>query len=154
MDCSTPGFADNHQYIELAQNHVYQVSDAIQPSHPLAPLNSPSLQSFSASGPFPMSQLVKSMVRWSKYFSFSISPSNDYSGLISFSIDWFALLAVQGTLHSHLQYHSLVQSICPLVLCFLYGSTLTSIHVYWKNCIFDSLGLCQISNLSAFLYAV
>ena len=70
-------------------------------------------------------------IRWPKYwnFSFSISPSNEYSGLISFRMDWFDLLEVQGTLKSLLQYHS----INSLVLSFLYNPTLISIPDYWKN---------------------
>ena len=72
-------------------------------------------------------------IRWPKYcsFSFSISPSNEYSGLISFTIDWFDLLAVQGTLKSLLQHHS--SSINFSVLSLLYGPTLISIHESWKN---------------------
>ena len=70
------------------------------------------LQSFPASGSFPMSQSVLH-IRWPKYwsFSFSISPSNEYSGLISFRIDWFNLLVVQETLKSLLQHHSSKASI-------------------------------------------
>ena len=77
-------------------------------------------------------------IRWPNYwnFSFSISPSNEYSGLISFRIDWFHLLAVQGTLKSILQHHSAKASNSP-VLSFLYGQALTSIHDYWKNHSFD-----------------
>ena len=72
-------------------------------------------------------------IRWPKYwsFSFSISPSSEYSGLISFRIDWFDLLAVQGTLKSSPT--SQLESINSSVLSLLYGSTLTSIHDYWKN---------------------
>ena len=72
-------------------------------------------------------------IRWPKYwsFSFSISPSNEYSGLISFRIDWLGLLAVQGTLKSLPQHHSSKETI--LQLSFLYSPTLTSIHDYWKN---------------------
>ena len=71
-------------------------------------------------------------IRWPKYwsFSFSIRPSNEYSGLISFRMDWLYLLAVQGTLRSLLQHHS---SKASLALSFLYSLTLTSIHDYWKN---------------------
>ena len=87
------------------------------------------LQSFPASGSFPMSQ-----VYWS--FSFSISPSNEYSGLISFRIDWLDLLAVQGTLKSLLQHHN-SKSINSSVHCFLYSPTLISIRDYWKNHSFD-----------------
>ena len=77
-------------------------------------------------------------IRWSKYwsFSFSISPSNEYSGLISFRMDWLDLLAVQGTLKSLLQHHSF-KNINSLVLSFIYSPALTSIHDYWKNRSFD-----------------
>ena len=77
-------------------------------------------------------------IRWPKYwsFSFSISSSTEYSGLISFRIDWFDFLAVQGTLKSLLQHHSW-RSINSLAPSLLYSSTLTSIHDYWKNCSFD-----------------
>ena len=91
-----PELPVHHQLPELAQTHAYQVSGAIQPSHPLHPLLWPSI--------FPgikvFSYELALHVRWPKYwsFSFSISPSNEYSGLISFRIDWFNLLAVQGTL--------------------------------------------------------
>ena len=73
-------------------------------------------------------------MRWPKYwsFSFSISPSNEYPGLISFRMDWLDLLAVQGTLKSLFQHHSL-KSIHFLVLSFLHSQTLTSIHDHWKN---------------------
>ena len=72
-------------------------------------------------------------IRWPKYwsFSFNISPPNEYSGLISFRMDWLDLLAVQGTLKSLLQHHS--KSINFSALSFLYSPTLTSIHDYWKN---------------------
>ena len=72
-------------------------------------------------------------IRLPKYwtFSFSISPSNEYSGLISFKMDWLDLLAVQGTLKSLLQHHSSKASIQKL--SFLYSPTLTSIHDYWNN---------------------
>ena len=79
-------------------------------------------------------------IRWPRYwsFSFSISPSNEYSGLISFRIDWFDLLAVQRTsLHSKESSPTHFKSINSLVLSFLYGPTLTSIHDYWKNHSFD-----------------
>ena len=90
-------------------------------------------------------------IRWPKYwsFSFSISPSNEYSGLISFRIDWLDLLAVQGTLKSLLQHFS-SKSINSLALSFLYSPTLTSICDYWRK---HSLLLWQ-SNVSAFYYAV
>ena len=79
------------------------------------------------------------LIRWPKYwsFSFSISPSNEFSGLISFRMDWLDLLAVQGTLKSLLQHHTQFKSINSSALSFLYSPTLTSIHDYWKNHSFD-----------------
>ena len=98
MDCSTPGFPVQHQLLELAQTHVHWVSDTIQPSYPLS---SPS-PAFNFSQHQGLFQWVSFGIRWPKYwsFSFSISSSSEYSGLISFRIDWFDLLAVQGTLKS------------------------------------------------------
>ena len=83
-------------------------------------------------------------IRWPKYwsFSFSISPSNDYSGLISFRIDWLDLLAVQGTLKSLLSKPQF-KSINSSVLGFLYSPTFTSIHDYWKKHSFDYTDLCR-----------
>ena len=77
-------------------------------------------------------------IRWPKYwsFSFSISPSSEYSGLISFRMDWLDLLAVQGTLKSLLQHHSSKASILRCSVFFI-SPTLTSIHDYWKNHSFD-----------------
>ena len=104
MDYSTPGFPVHHQHPELAQTHVHRVDDAIQPHHPLSSLLLPSV--------FPSIRVFSKVpvlhIRWLKYwsFSFSISSSNKYSGLISFRIDWFDLHAVQGTLKSLLQHHS------------------------------------------------
>ena len=109
IDCSMPGFPVHHQLPELTQTHVHRVSDAIQPSHPLSALLLssifPSIRVFS-------NDLVL-RIRWPKYwsFNFSISPSNEYSGLISFRMDWLDLLAVQGTLKSLLQHHSSKASI-------------------------------------------
>ena len=102
-NCSTPGFPLLHQLPELAQTHVHWVGDAIQPSHPLS---SPS-PTFDLSQHLGLFQWVSSLHQWSKYwsFSFSISPSNGYSGLISFRIDWLDL-AFQGTVKSLLQHHS------------------------------------------------
>ena len=76
-------------------------------------------------------------IRWPKYwsFSFSISPSNEYSGLISFTMDWLDLLGAQGTLKNLLQHHSTKASI--LQRSAVYSQTLTSIHDYWKNHSFD-----------------
>ena len=110
MNCSTPGLPVHHQLPESTQTHVHRVGDAIQPSHPLSspcppPPILPSIRVFSNESTLCM--------RWPKYwsFSFSISPSNEHPGLISFRMDWLDLLAVQGTLKSLLQHHSLKTSI-------------------------------------------
>ena len=91
MDCSTPGVPVHYQLLELAQTHVHRVGDAIQPSHPCLPLLLlpsifPSIRVFSSESVL--------LIRWPKYwrFSFTISPSNGYSGLIFFRIDWFDLM--------------------------------------------------------------
>ena len=90
-------------------------------------------------------------IRWPKYwsFSFSISPSNEYSGRISLRIDWLDLLAVQGTLKSLLQHHSSKASILQCSAFFMV-KTVTSRHDYGKNHSFDYLDLCWQSNVSAF----
>ena len=103
MDCSTPGFPVLHNLPEFAQTHVHWVGDAIQPSPPLSslfllPSIFPSIKVFSSGSAL--------CIRWPKYWSSNSSPSNEYSGLISFQIDWFDLLAVQGTLKSRLQHRS------------------------------------------------
>ena len=121
----------HHQLPELAQTHVHQVSDAIQPSHLLSSPSSifPNIRVFSNESTV--------CIRWPKYwsFSFSIIPSKEIPGLISFRMDWFYLLAVQGTLESSPtpQFKSINSS----VLSLLYGPILTSIHDYWKNLSFD-----------------
>ena len=94
-------------------------------------------------------------IRWPKYwsFSFSISPSNEYSGLISSRMDWLDLLAVQGTLKSILQHHSSKALILRHSAVFN-DPSLTSIHDYWQNLSFDWMDLCWQSNVSAFEYAV
>ena len=88
-------------------------------------------------------------ITWTNYWSFTISPSNEYSRLISFKIDWFDLLAVQGTLNSLLQHHSLKASVLK-ALSLLYAPSLTSIHDYWKNHSFDKMDLSQQNDVSAF----
>ena len=110
MDCSTPGFPVYHQLPELAQTHVHWVGDAIQPSHPLL---SPSPPAFNLSQFQGLSNESILCIRWPKYwsFSFNISPSNEYSGLISFRMDWLDLLVVQETFKSLLQHHSSKASI-------------------------------------------
>ena len=104
MNCSTPGLPVHHQLPEFTQTHIHRVTDAIQPSHPLsspppAPLP-PSIRVFSNESTLPM----RRPKYWS--FSFSIIPSREIPGLISFRMDWLDLLAVQGTLKCLLQHHS------------------------------------------------
>ena len=105
LTCSRPAFPVHHQLPELAQIHVHWVGDAIQPSHTLLP---PSPPAFGLSQHQGLFQWVSSSHQVAKYwcFVFSISPSSEYSGLISFRIDWFDVLAVQDTLKSLLQDHS------------------------------------------------
>ena len=110
VDCSSLGSPILHCLSEFDQTHVHQVGNAIQSSHALSsplllPLISPSIRIFSSESTL--------CIRWPKYWSFSlsISLSNEYSGLISFRIDWFDLLAVQGTFSSLLQHHSSKASI-------------------------------------------
>ena len=105
MNCSTSGLPVHYQLLGITQTHVHRVSDAIQPSHPLSSPSSPALnpsqhQSFSNESTL--------CIRWPKFwsFSFSIIPSKEIPGLISFTMDWLDLLAVQGTLKSLLQNHS------------------------------------------------
>ena len=119
MDWRTPGLCVHHQLLEFTQ---LMFTELVMPSnhlilcHPL--LLPPSI--FCS---------IRVFSNWPKYrsFSFNISPSKEYSGLISFMMDWLNLLAIQGTLKSLLQHHS------SKVLSFLYGPTLTSIHDYWKT---------------------
>ena len=114
---------------------LFKLMVVIQPSHPLCPLLFPS-SIFPSIRVFSKESLLH--IRWPKYwsFSFSISPSNEYSGLISFTMDWFNLLPVQGTLKSLLQHHSSKASILWRSAFFIVP-TLTSIHDYWKNHNFD-----------------
>ena len=141
-----PGFPIHHQLPSLLKlmsikllmplNHLILCCPLF-----LLPSIFPSIRVFSNESVF--------QIRWPKYWSFSISPSNEYSGLISFRMDWFDLLAVQGTLKSLLKHYSF-QSINSLAFSFPYGPTRTSIHDYWKNHSFDYTELCWQSNVSAF----
>ena len=121
MNCSMPGLPVHHQLPELTQSHVHRVGDAIQPPHPLSrplllpPSIFPSIRIFSNESVL--------CIRWPKSwsFSFSISPSSEYSGLISFRMDWLNLLAVQGTLKNLLQHHSSKASILRRSAFFIAG---------------------------------
>ena len=121
MDCSISGFPVLHQLPELAQTHVHRVSDAIQLHHPfsfcrpllLLPSIFPSIRVFCKESVL--------HIRWPKNwsFSFSISPLNEYSELISFWIGWFDFLAIQGALKNLFQYHSSKASILQLSTVFM-----------------------------------
>ena len=131
MDCSMAGLPLHHQHLEFTQTPVHRIGDAIQLSHrlrplPLLPPVPPSIRVFSNESTL--------HIRWPKYwrFSFSISPSDEHPGLISFRMDWLDLLAVQGTLQKSSPTPQF-KSINSLALSFLHSSTLTSIHDHWKN---------------------
>ena len=129
MDFSTAGFPVHHQLLELTQTHILQVGDAIKPSHPLSsPLLSLSI--FPRIRVFSNESVLHN--RWPKYwsFSFSISPSNEHSGLM-FPLGWTG-----WTLKNLLQHHS---SKASVLRCssFLYSPTLTSIRDHWKNHSYD-----------------
>ena len=147
MDCSMPGFPVLHCLLEFVE---LMSIEAVMPSnHPilcrpllLLSLILTSIRVFSNESAL--------HIRWPKYwsFSFSISPFREHSGLISFRIDWFDLLAIQGILESSPvpQFKSITSSMFSL----LYGLTLTSVHDYQKDHRFDYTDLCQQSNVSAF----
>ena len=110
MECSMQGFPVHHQLLEFTQTNVHPVGDAIQPSHPLSSHFPPAFNLSQHQG-FSNESVLH--IRWPKFwsFSFSISPSHEYSGLISFRMDWLDLLEVQGTFKSLLQHHSSKASI-------------------------------------------
>ena len=150
MNRSTPGLLVHHQLSEFTQTNVHRVDDAIQPSHPRSSLCPPA--------PIPPSIRVFSnestlRMAWSKYwgFSLSISPSNEYPGLVSFRMDWLDLLAVQGTLKSLLQHHSSKASILQCSAFF----TVQLSHPYMTTG--KTVALTRwtfVGNVSAFEYAI
>ena len=131
MDCSKLGFPVLHYLLEFTQTHVHWVNDAIQPSHPLLPPSClPSI--------FPMrffSEESALPIRCPKYwsFSFSICPSNEHSGLISFRIDWFDLFAVQGTFKSLFQHHSSKASVLQCSAFFCSSSHILAWEILWRE---------------------
>ena len=147
MDCSTPDFPVIHHFLELAQTHVHPAGDAIQSSHALSStspsaFNIPQHQDFSNELALP----IRRPMYWS--FCFSISPSDEYSGLISFRIDCFNLLAVQGTLKNLLQHHSSKASILWSAFFIVQLS-----HPYMttgKTIALTNMDLCWQSSVSAF----
>ena len=137
MDCSKPSFPIHHKLLELAQTHVHRISDVTQPSQPLLASSSPAFNLSQHQG---LSSESVLRIRWPKYwsFSFSISLSNEYSGLISFRMD---LLAVHDSQESSPAPQ--FKSINSLALSFLYGPTLPSTHDYWKNNSFQFSSVTQ-----------
>ena len=135
MDHSTPDLPVPYHLLELAQVHVHCISDAIQPSHLLMPSSAFDLSQLQ--GLFPWVVCSHQMTKILS-FIFSISPSSEYSGLISLKIDWFDLLAVQGTLRILLQHHQF-ESISSLVFCLLYSPALTTVHDHWEDHSFDCI---------------
>ena len=119
-------------YLEFALIHVHWIGNVILPSHPLPPL---SFFAFKLSPIRVYSHESDLLIRWTNYWSFSISPSNEYSGLISFRIDWFDLLHSKGSKESSPapQFKSSNSS----ALSILCGPTVTSVCDYWKNHSFD-----------------
>ena len=147
MNCSTPGSSVLCYFLVFAQIHVHWVSDAIQPSHPLLSASPAALSLSQHQG---LSQWLSSHIWWPEYwsFSFSISPSNEYSGLFSFRIDWFDLLTVQWTLRSLLQHHSLKNELFSAQPFLWFNSHICT----WlcKKHSFDYMDPCWQSNISAF----
>ena len=132
MNCSTPGLPVHHQLPEFTQTHIHRVGDAIQPSHPLSSTFSPAPnpsqhQRFSSVSALHM--------RWPKYwsFSFSIIPTKEIPGLISFRMDWLDLLAVSPRDSQESSPTPQFKSINSSALSFLHSPTVTSIHDHWKN---------------------
>ena len=151
MDCSMPSFPVLHYLLELAQTYVHWVTDDIQSSHPLLshllpPSRFPSIRVFSNESVL--------HIRWPKYrsFSFNISPSKEYSGLLSFRMNWLDLLGVQETLKSLLKHHSSKASIVWHSAFFLVQ--LTSVYDYWKKHSFNYPDLCQQIDVSVFKYII
>ena len=142
VNCSTPGFPVLHHLPELAQTHVHWVDDVIQPSHPLLS-PSPTFGLFQDQG---LLQRVGSLHQVTKVLELQPQSFQWMFGIDFLRIDWFDLLAVQGTSSLTPQFKCISSS----VLCFLYGPTLTSVHDYWINHSFDCLDLCWQSDVSAF----
>ena len=134
MDCSTPGSFVSI-ITQFAQTHVHWVSDAIQPSNllPLLPSIFHSITIFLSESAL--------HIRWTKYWSFSISPCSEYSGFISCRIDWFDPLAAQGTLKNLFQHHSSKALI--LLWSFFFMVQLSHLYMTTGNNSFDYMDHCQ-----------
>ena len=145
MNRSMPGLPVHHQLPAFTQTHVHRVGDTVQPSHPpLAPSPSQHQKSFPTS-----------LMRWPKFwsFSFNISPSNEYSGLISFRINWLALLVIQGTLKSLIHHHSSKASILLHSAFFMVQLSLPYMTT-GKTIALTKMDLCQQSDVPSFVSTV
>ena len=134
MDCSMPGFLVLPSLLEFAQTHVHWGNDAIKASHPLSLPSPPAFSLSQHQGLFQWVSSLHQVVLCIRSLSFSISPSNEYSGLISFRIDWINILASQRTLRSLLQYHNLKAS---NLWCSIFFMVQVSLCDYWENHNFD-----------------
>ena len=154
MNRSTPGHPVHHQLPEFTQTHVLRVSDAIQPSHPLSSPSPPAPNPSQRQGLFNESTLH---MRWPKYwsFSFSISPSNEHPGLVSFRMDWLDLLAVQGNLKSLLQHHtskaSILQHSAFFTVQLSHPYMTTRKTIAWKRWTFVSKVMSLLLNMLSIL---
>ena len=147
MDCSMSGFPVLYYLPEFAQIHVHWVGDAIHPSHPLLSPSPPAFSLFQHHGLF---QWVSFSHQAPEYWSisFSITSSNEYLGLISFRIDWFDLLAVQGTVTSLFQHYNSGASVLWCSACFMVQ--LSYPYTTTGKTMSDYIDLCQQSHVSAF----
>ena len=148
VDCSTPGFPVHHQLLELAQTHVHRVSDAIQPSHPLLPSSPPAFSLSPHQGLFQwvgsLHQVAKVLVLQLQHQSFQWIFRTD------FLLDWLVWSPCCLWDSQESSPASQFKSTSSLMLSFLYGPTLTSIHDYQKRHSFDHTDLCQLSDVFAF----
>ena len=144
MECSTPGFPVLHHLTEFAQTHVHWISNVIQPSCLLSTTSPPAI--------FPSIRIFSNEsalhIRWPKYWSFSNSPSNEYSGLILLGLT--GLISLQSKGLSRVFSSATVQKHQFFLLSLLYGPALTSVHDYCKNHDFDYMDLCRQSNVFVF----
>ena len=135
VDCSIQNCPVHHQLPELAQTHIHQVSDAIQPSHSLSSPSLPAFNSFSVSGSFPMSQFFASGGQTiGASTSASVLPMNVQ---YSFPLGWIGWISLKSKELLRVVSNTQFKSISSSALIFFYSTTLTSIHDYWKNHSFD-----------------
>ena len=149
MNCSMPGFPVHHLLLELAETHFHWVTDAIQPSHPLLSPFPPAFNLSQRQGLLLWVSTSVLQIKWPRNWSlsFSISPFNEYSGLI---LGFTGLTPCSPRDSQESSPTSQFKSINSLALSFLYGPIFTSIHDYWKNHTFDSMDLCWQGNVCAF----